>query len=284
MCTKSPSGDSSRATAASVDALLLVMKQLRDRTTGCPWDREQTFATIAPYTVEEAYEVAQAISDGDMNNLKEELGDLLFQVVFHAQMASERGEFGFGDVAVGITEKMIRRHPHVFADAKVATVAAQVEAWEVQKHWEREDGAKASGKVPSALDGVPLAFPALLRALKLQKRAARVGFDWTDASGPLDKLSEELEELRSAMKSGEAAAVADELGDMLFSWVNLARFLDVDPESALREANRKFERRFRRIEDLLAADGRKTADQPLAELERLWLQAKAEEPGRGPQS
>ena len=257
-----------------IGRLLEIMARLRDPADGCPWDREQTFETIAPYTIEEAYEVAEAIAAGDREALKDELGDLLFQVVFYAQMSAEAGGFTFADVVAGIAEKMVRRHPHVFGGDAVDSAGAQTEAWEAFKAAERD----ARGEAPSALDGVPAALPALARALKLQKRAARVGFDWPDAAGALEKLAEEVAELRDETARGDGEALAAELGDVLFSWVNLARFHGVDAEAALRAANAKFARRFRRIEALLRANGREpSGGATLDELEALWQQAKAEE-------
>ena len=262
-----------------VGHLLEIMARLRDPDDGCPWDREQTFETIAPYTIEEAYEVAEAIAAGDRDALRDELGDLLFQVVFYAQMSAETGGFTFADVVAGISDKMVRRHPHVFGTDAVESAAAQTEAWETFKAAERKARADARGEAPSALDGVPAALPALARALKLQKRAARVGFDWPDAAGALDKLTEEVAELRAETGRGEGdpRALAEELGDVLFSWVNVARFHGVDAEAALRATNTKFVRRFRHIEAGLAAQGRTPADASLEELEALWQQAKAEE-------
>jgi nucleoside triphosphate diphosphatase len=256
--------------------LLGVMERLRDATNGCPWDREQTFATIAPYTIEEAYEVADAIRRQDMGALKDELGDLLFQVVFHAQLAREAGTFAFADVAAGLVDKMVRRHPHVFGAAQVADAAEQTTAWEAHKAAERATGAKDA----SALEGVALALPALLRAQKLQARAARVGFDWPAVAPILDKVLEELAELRREMDAGSPAPrVKAELGDVLFSVVNLARRLDVDAEGALREANARFESRFRRVEALLRAQGKDPKAATLAEMDALWEQAKREERG-----
>lgn len=260
-----------------IDQLLEIMAELRDPKTGCPWDKEQTFQTIAPYTIEEAYEVADAIAKGDMDALREELGDLLFQVVFYAQMASEMGAFTFAEITDVISNKMVRRHPHVFAGTTVESAEAQTAEWERQKREEREAKAHAVGAIPSVLDDVPAALPALARAVKLQKRAARVGFDWPDGSGVLDKLAEEVEELRVEAQAGNAEGMAEELGDVLFAWTNYARFQRIDPESALRNASAKFERRFRRIEALLKAEGRHPDDADLGELERLWRQAKSEE-------
>ena len=251
--------------------LLVVMAWLRDPVHGCPWDIEQTFRTVAPYTIEEAYEVADAIERRDMPALKEELGDLLLQVVFHAQMASEAGAFDFTDVAAGIAAKMIDRHPHVFGDTSFATVEAQTVSWEAQKAAERSAKAETG-----TLDGIARALPALLRAEKIQKRAARVGFDWA-ATGPvIDKIEEELRELRVELEAGtiEPARVEDELGDVLFAVANLARHCKVDPEAALRSTNDKFERRFRHIERRLAEAGRRPGDASLDEMERLWIEAK----------
>lgn len=261
----------------SMAHLLTVMARLRDPKDGCPWDREQTFATIAPYTIEEAYEVADAIGAGDRDALQDELGDLLFQVVFYAQMAKERGWFDFDDIAQGIADKMTRRHPHVFAEAEIASVAAQNEAWEAHKAKERTARAAAKGQQPSVLDGVSLALPGLTRAVKLQKRAARVGFDWPQAEQILEKLQEELDELKVELRSGNKDRITDEMGDVLFSWANLARVHEIDPEDGVRQTNAKFERRFRRIEALLAERGKSPKDSNLDEMEALWQQAKREE-------
>ncbi len=264
-----------------IERLREVMRRLRDPRAGCPWDVEQSFAPIAPYTIEEAYEVAEAIQNADMDALKDELGDLLLQVVFHAQMAAEAGTFDFDAVAAAIADKMIRRHPHVFGDRTVDDAAAQTKAWEAQKAAERAAKARAAGAAPSALDGVTVGLPALSRALKLQRRAGRVGFDWKDAPPILDKIAEEVGELRHEMAAParDAARLADELGDLLFACVNLARHLELDPESALRGTNAKFERRFRRVEALLAAAGKRPEQATLDEMERLWEQAKNEERG-----
>ena len=260
----------------SMTQLLGVMERLRDATGGCPWDREQTFATIPPYPVEEAYEVADAVRRDDLAALKDELGDLLFQVVFHAQMAREAGAFAFADVVAGLVDKMLRRHPHVFGGAQVANAAEQTTAWEAHKAAERANGAKDA----SALAGVALALPALLRAQKLQARAARVGFDWPALAPIMDKVMEELGELRREMEAGSPAPrVKAELGDVLFSVVNLARRLDVDAEGALRDANARFEGRFRRVEALLRAQGKDPKSASLAEMDALWDQAKSEEAG-----
>ena len=237
-----------------LDRLLAIMARLRDPERGCPWDREQNFSTIAPYTIEEAYEVADAIARGDMAALKDELGDLLFQVVFHARMAEEQGFFGFEDVAAAIADKMERRHPHVFGGAEIASVAAQNEAWEEHKAAERRDRAQDSGAAESVLDGVALALPALMRAVKLQSRAARIGFDWPDARPVFDKLAEEIAELEAELEQrGRARAPwKTRWAIILFAAANLARKLDIDPEAALRRATAKFERRFRRVETLAA--------------------------------
>jgi nucleoside triphosphate diphosphatase len=256
-----------------IGELRAIMARLRDPETGCPWDVEQDFASIAPYTIEEAYEVAEAIRHGDMDELKEELGDLLLQVVFHSQMAAEAGHFTLDDVARAISDKMIRRHPHVFASAGARDADAQTLAWESQKAAERAEKGQAS----SHLDGVALALPALLRALKLQKRAARAGFDWPETAPIHDKLQEEVGELKAAEASGSADAIEDELGDLLFVSANLARRLSVDPEAALRRANAKFERRFRRMEAIATARGLDFAALTLDEQEALWQQAKSEE-------
>jgi ATP diphosphatase len=258
-----------------IDRLLQVMRRLRDPEGGCPWDLEQSFATIAPYTIEEAYEVADAIQREDWAELKGELGDLLLQVVYHAQMAEERDLFDFDAVAHAIADKMIARHPHVFGEETVSGSAALKTLWEDKKAEER--AAKGSGDA-SLLADLPLALPALLRALKLQRRAARVGFDWDAAPPVLAKLKEELAELEAALAGGAPRPVAElELGDLLFTLVNLARHLHLDPEAALRAANVKFERRFRRIEAEAAKQGRRLQDLTLAELDTLWDRAKAEE-------
>jgi MazG family protein len=261
--------------SAKISRLIKVMARLRDPESGCPWDIEQTFETIAPYTIEEAYEVAEAIAQQDMPALKEELGDLLLQVVYHSRMAEEEGNFDFDSVAKTITDKMIRRHPHVFGDDSVATADAQTANWETQKAAERAKKAEADGLRPSAIDGVPLPLPALTRAEKLTKRAARVGFDWPNVSQVFDKLTEEIGELRAEIDRGAPAdRLEDELGDMLFCVANLARHLKVDPEEALRSTNRKFERRFRAVEDSFAAEDRDIAEASLDEMEERWQTAK----------
>lgn len=258
--------------------LIDIMARLRDPQSGCPWDIRQTFASIAPYTLEEAYEVADAIEHGDLEELRGELGDLLFQVVFHARMAEEQGAFGFDDVAQAICDKMIRRHPHVFGDADFADEAELRQAWEAAKQAER--GAKQPDH--SALAGVARALPALVRADKLQKRAARVGFDWDDASGAFAKLGEELTEVEQARHSGDPLHVQEELGDLLFAMVNVTRLLGVDAEHALRGANAKFERRFRAMEAYLAEQGQADLRQlDLARLDAAWEVIKTRERGGG---
>jgi MazG family protein len=246
--------------------LLDLMAALRTPVTGCPWDLEQNFRTIAPYTVEEAYEVADAIERGDMGDLKDELGDLLFQAVFHARMAEEEGHFAFDDVARAITEKMRRRHPHVFGHAEARTSDEQTLQWEEQKASERA----AKGAV-SLLDDVPVGLPGLTRAVKLQKRAARVGFDWTNPREVLDKIAEETAELVEVADKGDRDKIEDEFGDLLFVMANLSRHLDIDPEAALRRVNEKFRRRFRHIEERL---GPRLGEAGLEEMEALWVEAK----------
>jgi MazG family protein len=256
----------------SINKLLEIMAALRDGESGCPWDVRQDFASIAPYTVEEAYEVADAIDRQDLPGLKDELGDLLFQVAFHAQMASEQGAFDFDMVAAGICEKMIRRHPHVFGSEEEKAAGHTRGAWEQIKAAERAAGRDETGG--SALDGVALAIPALKRAEKLGKRASRVGFDWPDSSGPRNKIGEEMTELSAAECSGGQERLTEELGDVLFSVVNLARHLGVDPEQALGVANRKFEKRFRHVETLAAASGKALEQLDSDALETLWQAAK----------
>jgi ATP diphosphatase len=260
-------------TRAPITRLLAIMAKLRHPTDGCPWDREQSFATIAPFTIEEAYEVADAIAQSDMPSLKEELGDLLFQVVFHARLAEERGLFDFDAIAEALSDKMVRRHPHVFAAADIRSADAQTQAWETQKAHER----KAKDAHAGALSGVPVGFPALMRAQKLQKRASRVGFDWGAASLALEKVREEIEELSTELAAGTSTAIEEELGDLLFSVVNVGRLAGVDAETALRGANAKFERRFGRIEAMLAEQGKTPTQSDLAEMDALWERAKREE-------
>ncbi len=253
--------------------LLEIMRRLRDPETGCPWDIEQDFDTIAPYTIEEAYEVADAIEREAWSELRDELGDLLLQTVFHAQIAQDRGLFGFTDVANGISDKMVARHPHVFGDeSRDKSAEQQTRDWEAVKAAER--AAKAQTGV---LDGVAVGLPALLRAVKLQKRAARVGFDWPDASHVLDKITEEAAELQEAADTLTQDKVEEEFGDLLFVMANLARHMKVDPEQALRGANAKFTRRFERIEMLLAERGMRPEDSTLEDMDALWDRAKTEE-------
>jgi ATP diphosphatase len=266
--------------------LLEIMAALRTAGTGCPWDLAQNFSTIAPYTLEEAYEVADAIARNDLADLKDELGDLLLQVVFHARMAQERGAFDFGDVVQAITEKLIRRHPHVFGDEQSRTPQAVEGLWERIKAEE-----KAARKGPldeGALAGVPVALPALTRALKLQEKASMVGFDWNDVRAVLHKIREEADEIEAALSDGRAASApssaeaAAEVGDLLFAAVNLARHLRADPESVLRQTNQKFERRFAAIERALVGKGKGPREATLAEMDALWEEAKAQERSSAP--
>jgi nucleoside triphosphate diphosphatase len=260
-------------TPVGLPRLLAVMRRLRDPETGCPWDIEQDFASIAPYTIEEAYEVADAIEKGDWSELEAELGDLLLQVVYHGQIGAEAGHFDFDSIARRTCAKMIERHPHVFGDeSRDKTAEDQTRDWEAAKAAERAD--RDAGGV---LDDVALGLPALMRAVKLQKRAARVGFDWPDAAQVIDKITEETAELVAANKSGDTAHVHEEFGDLLFAMANLARHLKIDPEAALRDANAKFTRRFRAIETALADTGRRPEDSDLAEMDALWNKAKAGE-------
>ena len=251
-----------------IQKLLEIMARLRDPSEGCPWDQEQTFATIAPYTVEEAYEVADAIAHEDLEALRDELGDLLFQVVFHAQMASEAGKFDFSDVVDAISEKLIRRHPHLFGTAEEIAAGHDPGAWETFKAAERADSADTS-----RLAGVPLALPALKRAQKLGKRAATAGFDWPDLAGVRAKVAEEIRELDAEIADG--ARIEEEFGDVLFSLVNLARHLDIDSEHALERANRKFEARFRLMEKQLEDGGERLESLSIDELEAAWQAAKS---------
>jgi ATP diphosphatase len=261
-----------------IDDLLRIMASLRDPQRGCPWDVQQAFATIAPYTIEEAYEVADAIDRGEMTDLRDELGDLLLQVVFHARMAQEQGAFDFSSVVAAICDKMVRRHPHVFAGATVENAQAQLREWDEHKRREREQSGDAD---TSALAGIPRGLPEWQRALKLQKRASRVGFDWSDPRPVLDKLAEEIGEVRHELDHGaDMTRLTDEIGDVLFVGVNLARLANVDWSTALRGANAKFERRFRRMETLAAADGTKLDGMTLAEQDAYWDRAKAEEKSR----
>jgi len=258
--------------AGGVPRLLEIMRRLRDPQSGCPWDIEQDFASIAPYTIEEAYEVADAIERGSMEELQGELGDLLLQVVYHAQMAEEAGAFSFADVVEGISEKMVRRHPHVFGDESRDKSAAQQTAdWETVKAAERAK----RGEDASVLDGVAVGLPALTRAVKLQKRAARVGFDWPDMGQVIDKIAEEAAELHEAVGAADPAHIAEEYGDLAFVMANLARHLELDPEEVLRAANRKFIRRFKAVEAELRAIGKEPETSDLEEMDRLWDEVKA---------
>lgn len=258
----------SPAKLSPIEELINVMSQLRDPDGGCAWDLKQTFASIAPYTIEEAYEVADAIARNNLPDLQDELGDLLLQVVFHSQMANEQSAFDFDDVANSIVAKLIRRHPHIFSDAKYTSPEEVKAAWENEKARERAE--KGVDHDASALAGVALALPALTRADKIQSRAARVGFDWPDVEPVWGKLEEEAVEVREAIAAGDTAAIEDELGDLLFTAVNLARHLKVDPEVALSRATHKFEQRFRRVEQLADQRGERLSELDLAGLDALW--------------
>ena len=256
-----------------ISRLLEIMAALRTPGTGCPWDLKQDFASIAPYTIEEAYEVADAIARGDLSDLREELGDLLLQVVYHARMAQEQGAFDFGDVVQAITEKLLRRHPHVFGDARGLDHEAVGKLWQEIKA--REKAARPKPERPEGtLAGVPLALPALTRALKLQNKAGDVGFDWNDPLAVLAKIREEADEIEDEIKAGKTGKAAQEVGDLLFAVVNLARHLQTDPEAVLRDTNAKFERRFAAIERALAAKGKSPSQATLAEMDALWDEAK----------
>ena len=258
--------------------LLEIMRRLRDPDRGCPWDQRQTYGSIVPYTLEEAYEVADAIQRKDMPELRGELGDLLFQIVFYCQIAQEEGHFGFNDVAQGICDKMVRRHPHVFADAEYADDEQLRQAWEAEKAEER--AAVSAQSQTSQMDGVARALPALIRAEKLQKRAARVGFDWPDVRGAFDKTREEFDEVQSEMGGVDQARLEDELGDLLFAVVNVVRLSGMDAEQALSRANEKFERRFRVMEQQLKADGHDDMRKlSLQDLEAVWENVKRQERG-----
>ncbi|PYE86420.1 nucleoside triphosphate pyrophosphohydrolase [Phyllobacterium leguminum] len=265
----------------NIERLIEIMTALRTPVTGCPWDLEQDFRTIAPYTLEEAFEVIDAIERGDLDDLREELGDLLLQVVFHARMAEEQGAFDFGDVVDAITTKMIRRHPHVFGDEDAREAGMAKGAWNRIKDEEKAERAKRrtelgleGGDKDGFLDDVPQALPALMRALKLQQKAAKVGFDWSEAEPILDKIAEETEELREALQSGIKADITEEYGDLLFALVNLGRHLDIEPESALRATNEKFRSRFHFIENSLNEQKRSLNEASLEEMEALWQKAK----------
>jgi MazG family protein len=260
------------ASTHNIQRLIDLMVTLRHPDKGCPWDKQQTFASIAPYTLEEAYEVADAIERADLAGLQEELGDLLFQVVFHARMAEEQGSFAFADVVQGICDKMETRHPHVFGTDKIETVDQQNIAWEARK--QRERAAKQGSSV-SVLDDVPVSLPALTRAAKLGKRAATVGFEWPDVQGALDKVAEELGEVREAIAADTSPAdIEDELGDLLFCVVNVCRHMKIDPETALRKTNLKFERRFKHVETRIREQGRELTQATLAEMDSYWDEAK----------
>lgn len=271
--------------AKDISRLIEIMAALRTPVTGCPWDLEQDFASIAPYTLEEAYEVADAIERGDMDDLRDELGDLLLQVVYHARMAEEAGDFAFGDVVEAITKKMIRRHPHVFGDAEARAAGSAKGMWDAIKAEEKAQkrAARTARGLPAEdhghgfLDSVPVALPALVRARKLQDRAAKVGFDWKEAAPILDKIEEEIAELRQAIAEGDKAAMSDEFGDVLFALVNFGRHVDVEAETALQGTNAKFRRRFHFIERELAASGRRLGEVTLEEMEALWQRAKGVE-------
>jgi ATP diphosphatase len=269
--------------ARDISRLLEIMAALRTPKTGCPWDLEQDFSTIAPYTIEEAYEVADAIARHDLDDLRDELGDLLLQVVFHARMAEEQGAFDFGGVVEAITDKMVRRHPHVFGDAKGLSAGAVEDLWHDIKAQEKAAKAtKAGASREGALAGVPVVLPALTRALKLQQKASKVGFDWNDPRAVLAKIREEADEIEAALDGGDKRHAATEAGDLLFAVVNLARHLDADPEGTLRMTNQKFERRFGWIERALAARGKTPTQATLAEMDALWDAAKDAEKGSAP--
>jgi ATP diphosphatase len=271
--------------SSDISRLLEIMAALRNPDTGCPWDQEQDFASIAPYTLEEAYEVVDTIERGDFADLKDELGDLLLQVVFHAQMAAEKGLFAFPDVVEAITRKLIRRHPHVFGDARDLSPAEVKSLWDEIKQEEKAErrlvreklGLSASDRHLGFLDGIPSALPALTRAQKLTTKAAKVGFDWPETAQVIDKIHEELEEVKDASSSGARDRIEDEIGDLLFSVTNLARHYGIDPEAALRRTNAKFERRFRSVENALRREETSLEEASLDQMERLWVEAKTAE-------
>jgi nucleoside triphosphate diphosphatase len=285
LCHTHPDKALTMVPSRDISRLLEIMAALRTPKTGCPWDLEQTFATIAPYTIEEAYEVADAIARGDRADLKDELGDLLLQVVYHARIAEEERSFTFDDVVLAVSTKMVRRHPHVFGDQRARAAGAAKGFWDAIKAEEKADkaaerarlGVLSQNHVPSILDDVPLPLPALTRAVKLQDKAAKVGFDWPSLKPVFDKMREELGELEEAMASASPGKIQDEFGDLLFVMANVARHLGLDPEDALRGANQKFSRRFASIEQALAADGRSPAQSDLAEMDALWDAAKRTE-------
>jgi nucleoside triphosphate diphosphatase len=271
--------------SSDISRLLEIMAALRNPDTGCPWDQEQDFASITPYTLEEAYEVVDAIERGDFADLKDELGDLLLQVVFHAQMAAEKGLFAFPDVVEAITRKLIRRHPHVFGTAQDLSPGEVKALWDEIKQEEKAErrlsreklGLQADDHQTGFLGGIPPALPALTRAQKLTAKAAKVGFDWPETAQVVDKIHEELEEVKEASSSGERDRIEDEIGDLLFSVTNLARHYGIDPEAALRRTNSKFERRFRSVESALQRQAKSLEDASLDEMERLWVEAKVAE-------
>jgi nucleoside triphosphate diphosphatase len=257
--------------------LLYLMERLRDPRDGCPWDKAQDFASIAPHTIEESYELADAIERADMQQTREELGDVLFQVIFYSQLGTERNEFGFDDIVSGLVEKLIRRHPHVFPTGSLysRSIDQTADSQQVHRNWESIKSQERQNKSqPHVLDDIPTALPALTRAGKLQKRAAQTGFDWDDISGVLHKLNEEIAELTTAIEQDDADEIEQELGDVLFSCVNVARHLKVDTETALRRTNRKFEARFRYIEERAGVQGLSLEDMPLAQMDQLWDEAK----------
>lgn len=254
----------------SINTLLEVMSRLRDPDGGCPWDKQQTFESLVPYTLEEAYEVAETIEQGDYQELRDELGDLLFQVVFYAEIAREKQLFDFDDIANAISEKLVRRHPHVFASEQIDSVEEQNVAWEDHKRQERLKKSSVLSQQASELDGIAVSLPALVRAQKIQRRAAKTGFDWKEIESVYDKLSEETDEVREAVSQAVPDRIEDEVGDLLFAGVNLARFLGVDAEHALRRANRKFESRFRQVEKRVNKLGRDMSDMSVQELESIW--------------
>lgn len=264
----------------SIHHLLDIMLQLRDPEKGCPWDKQQTLQSLVPHTLEEAYEVADAIEQQDYSELRDELGDLLFQVVFYAEIAREMQLFDFNDIATAISEKLIRRHPHVFADDQVDSIDEQNVAWEEHKRLERLEKSKVASQVHSELDGIIKSLPALVRAQKLQRRAARNGFDWDNIEPVYDKLSEEVTEVREAVISAEPDKIEDEVGDLLFAGVNLARFLGVDAEQALRRANAKFETRFRQVETQVKDQGKDMKQMSVDELDAIWEIVKQLEKGQ----
>ncbi|MDP9128340.1 MAG: nucleoside triphosphate pyrophosphohydrolase [Pseudomonadota bacterium] len=262
---------------AELDRLVEIMARLRDPVRGCPWDLEQTFKTIAPYTLEETYEVVEAIENDDVKAMAGELGDLLFQIVFHAQIGREAGLFDLDSIAKGVADKMVERHPHVFAERQAKNAEDVLTNWESDKAARREAEAAAANRSVSALDDVSTALPATTRAVKLQKRAARVGFDWAEAGEVLAKIKEEINELEQEIAGGSGDAMEDEMGDMFFAIVNLARKLEIDPETALRRTNRKFEKRFRAVESDVLGMGKRMEDTPLQDMEALWIKAKNDE-------